>query len=211
MTSCPKEMVLRIWGFWKDISWGWPLMVAFEIIGSDQITSYFLALDRQRCIEILNITRCAAIMDGVQHSIVCVGKSLRKLYYAEPHYCIVSLSLCNQGPKPEIVSEIVSETTEFTCICICICITVVIEIFMAIRQFDPSSNALNMARPDYVTEWYDPLDAKVMVGVPYSRYIYHRISWFFLCNSVFLFWLLKWTKKLLHSSPLFPRPLRSKF
>ena len=21
MTSCPEEMVLRIWGFWKDVSW----------------------------------------------------------------------------------------------------------------------------------------------------------------------------------------------
>ena len=30
MTSCPKEMVLRIWGFWKSVIWDWKIEARVE-------------------------------------------------------------------------------------------------------------------------------------------------------------------------------------
>ena len=56
MTLCPEQMVLRIWGFWKDVS------CFFDRWG---VRLSFSDVDRQRWIEILNITRCAARWCGV--------------------------------------------------------------------------------------------------------------------------------------------------
>ena len=56
ITSCPEENVLRIWGFWKDCSWvfyRWGVRLSF----SD--------LDKQRWIDILNITWYTARWSGV--------------------------------------------------------------------------------------------------------------------------------------------------
>ena len=54
-----EEMVLRIWGFWKD-SWGRPLKEAVEFFGS------LLA-------EILNIAGCTTCVVGCQHRMVSIG------------------------------------------------------------------------------------------------------------------------------------------
>ena len=94
MTSWPEEMVLRIWGFWKDGSWDWTVEAESWILTVERerererervgfgslkdVVGFFGSLTR----EILNITRCTARLAGV--SIVR----------------IVSLSSCRHGPKP---------------------------------------------------------------------------------------------------------------
>ena len=60
--------------FEKKFSWGWLLKQAFEFLVSDQIGSYFLGLDWQRWIEILNITKYA-MHEGV--TIVCLAYAFR--------------------------------------------------------------------------------------------------------------------------------------
>ena len=70
MTSCPEEMVLRIWGFQKDNE------LRSTVEGNGwvfQIRLYFWGLNRQRWIEILNTTRCAARCGWGQHSMVRIG------------------------------------------------------------------------------------------------------------------------------------------
>ena len=103
MTSCPKEMVLGILGFWKDVSWvldHWRCSCVFDRWGM-QLS--FSDLDRQRWIEILNSTRCALGWD--QHSMVSIG------------FWYVSRSLhvaVDQSQK--LINPFVSETKESTCI-----------------------------------------------------------------------------------------------
>ena len=70
MTSCPEEMVLRLWGFRKDVSWiltigrcSWIFdrwKREFSFLPLRHAVEFFSDLDRQRWIVILNITRCAA-------------------------------------------------------------------------------------------------------------------------------------------------------
>ena len=88
MTSCPEEMVLRIWGLWKRVSWDWTIeaRVGYSAVGSwiltiEDIVGFFGSLPT----EILNITRCATCWNGQQ-------RLLR----------IVSLFLCHHGPKSGI-------------------------------------------------------------------------------------------------------------
>ena len=71
MTTCPVEMVLRIWRFWKDSSWVYDRWrgswVFYRLSFSD--------LDRQRWIEILNTIRWAVRWGGV--SIVWLAKPFK--------------------------------------------------------------------------------------------------------------------------------------
>ena len=43
MTSCLEEMVLRIWGFWKDVSWDWTIEAR---VGYLTIESWILTVER---------------------------------------------------------------------------------------------------------------------------------------------------------------------
>ena len=76
MTSCPEEMVLRIWGFWKEpveirpLRWELgirPLRVGFRPL--KDVVGFFGSLPT----EILNITRCDACWGRV--SIVWLAKT----------------------------------------------------------------------------------------------------------------------------------------
>ena len=66
MTSCPEEMVLRIWGFWKRVSWDWTseARIGYSAVGSWRLkdaVGFFGSLPT----EILDITRYAARWSGV--------------------------------------------------------------------------------------------------------------------------------------------------
>ena len=73
MTSCPEEMVLRIWGFWKRVSWRLTLdyasrQLSFCLFGHRVEFSTVAAvvkIFRSLPTEILTITRCAVRGDGV--------------------------------------------------------------------------------------------------------------------------------------------------
>ena len=78
MTSCPEEIVLRIWRFWKNVSWDWTMeaRVGSSVIEArvgfwplKDVVEFFGYLP----IEILDITRCAARWGGV--SIVWLAKT----------------------------------------------------------------------------------------------------------------------------------------
>ena len=77
LTSCTEEMVLRIWRFWKRVSWRLTLDHGVEKLsfchwGSE--LSFLLlrrrlslsGLDLRRWIDILNITICAERWNGVR-------------------------------------------------------------------------------------------------------------------------------------------------
>ena len=81
-------------------------------IWSDQII--FSDLYRQRRIEILNTTRCAARWGWGQHSRVSIGFE---------EFC---LSPCvPKDRNKKLINLFVSETTESACFCICICIVII--------------------------------------------------------------------------------------
>ena len=106
ITSYSEEMVLRIWGFWKDCLvefYRWKAWLSF----SDLLRSYDLCLDRQRWIEILNTSRWA-VRVGFQHSRVSIG------FYE------CSLSLYRKRSKVEM-KKLVRNA--------CTCIIIIIDIY----------------------------------------------------------------------------------
>ena len=126
MTSYPEEMILRIWGFWKRVSWDWTIeaeswvsaivaRVGYSAVGSWILTvGFFGSLPSG----IWDITRWAARWDGV--SIVR----------------IVSLSLL-VSPWIEVkklIKPFVPETTESACIVFCICICIC-KVYNKCRQW----------------------------------------------------------------------------
>ena len=123
MMSCPEEMALGIWGFWKRVSWELRLddggrQLSFCHLGRElsflplrrQLS--FLGLDRRRWMEILNITRSTA----------CVSPRVA------------------MGRSQEINKPFVLGATESACICLCIsickcgCITVVIHMVIVYNR-----------------------------------------------------------------------------
>ena len=121
MMSCPEEMVLRIWGFWKDISW------VFNRWG---VRFSFSDLDCQRCIEILKHHKMQHALGWGQHSMV--NKEL----------CLSPRVIMDQSQK--LINPFVSETKESTCICIYICIIVVIDIIIAIQHIPAFPKSINV-------------------------------------------------------------------
>ena len=61
ITSCLEEMVLRIWGYWKDVSWAWTIEAGVGFWPLKDVVGFFGCLPT----EILNITRCAPRWGGV--------------------------------------------------------------------------------------------------------------------------------------------------
>ena len=122
MTSCPEEM--RIWGFWKRVSWEWRLDhggrgLSFCHWGIELNSSRWgieLDLGRWRDSWVLrisadrNITRCAARGEE--------SDSLVSISFSE-----LCLSPRVKEPKSEINKSFVPETIESTyrSVCICIC------------------------------------------------------------------------------------------
>ena len=51
MTSCPEEMVLRIWGFWKRVSWDWTIKAR---VGYSAVESWIWTVER--CSRVLQIS-----------------------------------------------------------------------------------------------------------------------------------------------------------
>ena len=101
MTSCPEEMVLRIWGFWKRVSWRltldhgvkklsfchWGIELSFLPLRRKSFSGH----DWRRWIEILNITRCTVF--GVESdSMVSIVR-------------IVSLSSCRRTEVKKLISR----------------------------------------------------------------------------------------------------------
>ena len=80
MTSCPEEMVLRIWGFWKESVGFWPLK---DVVGFWPLKEELGFRPLRHAVEffgslptvILNITRCTAQWGGV--SIVWLALALK--------------------------------------------------------------------------------------------------------------------------------------
>ena len=71
MTLCAKEMVLRIWGFWKNVCWDWTIEVRVGFWSLKDIVAFFGSLPT----EVSSITRCAACWYGV--SIVWLSKTFK--------------------------------------------------------------------------------------------------------------------------------------
>ena len=67
MTSCPEEMVLRIWGFWKEGVGFWQLRMWVGFWSLKHVVGFFGSLPT----EILNITRCILASKG-SHLFSCV-------------------------------------------------------------------------------------------------------------------------------------------
>ena len=101
MTSCPEEMVLRMWGFWKRVSWGWTIESSSLGIGHWVEELSFSDLYRQRWIEILNTTRCAERWSWV--SIVWFQKTFKNC---------VSL-LVSKNRTQEVKKPVRTWTTEY--------------------------------------------------------------------------------------------------
>ena len=47
MSSCPEEMVLGIWGFWKRVSWDWTIEAR---VGYSAVGSWILTVERCNCV-----------------------------------------------------------------------------------------------------------------------------------------------------------------
>ena len=105
MTSCPEEMVLRIWRFWKRVSWELTLDHVSRQLGSRQTVE----------VEDLRLLSYAERLGVV--TIVWYERLLR------------TVSEVNKPFVPEQQSPTVYFV--FPCICICIC-TVVIDIIMVV-------------------------------------------------------------------------------
>ena len=71
MMSWPEEMVLRIWGFWKDVSWDWTIEARVGFWLLKDVVEFF----GSQPTEILDMTRCAARWSGV--SLVWLVKTFK--------------------------------------------------------------------------------------------------------------------------------------
>ena len=86
MTSCPEEMVLRIWGFWKTGSWDW----TFETrVGDLVVVSWILTVERYCWV--FRISTDRDLKDHNMHR--TLGWGLHRLLR------IVYLTSCRHGPK----------------------------------------------------------------------------------------------------------------
>ena len=111
MMSCPEEMVLRIWGFWKDVSWDWT--IEGELDSTVERCSWVFQISTGR--DLKHYKMCCTLGWG-QHSI----DFLR----------IVSLSTCHHGPKSGI-NKTVRIWNKRVRLCLHMymyCITVVIDL-----------------------------------------------------------------------------------
>ena len=123
MTSFPEEMILRIWGFWKRVSWELtldhgsrqlsllPLGHRVEFSTVEDVVWIFGSLPT----EVLNIVRCAARWCG-QHSKNCV-------------------SLLVSKNRSQEVNKGVRVWTESACICICLCFACVLHLHMFLNLY----------------------------------------------------------------------------
>ena len=84
----------------------------------------FSDLDRQRWIEILNITRCSTHEEGQRSMVsICFYDS-----YLSPRVA--------KAWSRKLINPFVSETIESACNCICVFIIIIIDIFMSIQNMD---------------------------------------------------------------------------
>ena len=119
MTPCPEEMVLRIWGFWKDGVAFRPLGHTVEFFGSRPVEMNWD----------LKHHKVHRALGWVQHSMVFIGF---KELCLSPRVAL--------DRSQEFINPFVSEKKESACYCICICITVVSDIIMAVVY---NSNNIN--------------------------------------------------------------------
>ena len=106
MTSCPEEMVLRIWGFSKDVSWVFDRWGWSSVFYRWGMQLSFLNLDQQRWTEIVNIARYVVCWGWV--SIVWLALAFKNC---------VSLSLRVAMDRSQmLINPFVSERTESACI-----------------------------------------------------------------------------------------------
>ena len=95
MTSCPEEMVLRICGFWKRVSWDNTMEAESWVLYRWDMYLGFSDLCRQR--------------SSTSQDVPCIGGGSNMLR-------IVFLSSCRHEPKSGINKPFVPETRESTCI-----------------------------------------------------------------------------------------------
>ena len=111
MTSCPEEMVLRIWGFWKRVSWELGIRLLSRRV------KFFGSLPTE-----MN-------WDLKHHKMHRVLGMFSTVW-------IVYLSSCRRNEVKKLINAFVPEQRcpPVFCICKCVCITVVVPIIIVMAM-----------------------------------------------------------------------------